>query len=85
MKWITAGMNNEAGMKCNPTSKKRLTEYWWMNVNEWNQWMKDGLASLDWMTANAIKNKSNINQWRSIKSNAVYFISGFNSNQKSLI
>ena len=44
MKWITAGMNNEAGMKCNPTSKKRLTEYW-----SWLQWMKDGLASLDWM------------------------------------
>ena len=37
MKWITAGMNNEAGMKCNPEVRKDkriideinlMSEYW---------------------------------------------------------
>ena len=48
-----------------PASKKRLTEYW-----SWLQWMKDGLASLDWMIPESMN-------W--LMTFAVWFQLNFNS------
>ena len=43
MKWITAGMINEAGMKCNPM-KERQSEFWlkaevkWWAISDTFEW-----------------------------------------------